>query len=172
MHRMAKKVAQWSSLALLSLAVVACSNKNPSQVQNGFSGTQSMGLGTNEPFIDASYMAKLLGIQKNTIYFDFNQVVIKSNYQNVIQANANYLKSHPSAKIRLEGNTDPQGSREYNIGLGQRRADQVAQQLELQGVSAQQIVTVSYGQERPAMLGDSTQAYQLDRRVDIIYMSK
>ena len=168
-----KKVSSFIVMGIVGLALTACSsNKHPSDVQNGFSGTQTGGLGTNEPFVNSDYMAKLLGIDKNTIYFDFDKIVIKSSYNNVIQANANYLKSHPSAKVRLEGNTDPQGSREYNIGLGQHRAEQVAQQLELQGVSAQQIVTVSYGQERPAMLGDSQQAYQLDRRVDIIYMSQ
>jgi len=135
-------------------------------------GAQTGGLGNNEPFVNSDYMAKQLGVNKNTIYFDFDKTYVKSDYNYVILANANYLKSHPSAKVRLEGNTDPQGSREYNIGLAQHRADQVAQQLELQGVASKQIVTVSYGQERPAMLGDTQQAYQLDRRVDIVYMSQ
>ncbi|MFN7096523.1 MAG: peptidoglycan-associated lipoprotein Pal [Gammaproteobacteria bacterium] len=166
-------LSRMMAITAISVLLAACSSsKNQSGVQNGYAGAQSSGLGTNEPFVNSDYMAKVLGINKNTIYFDFDKTFIKSQYNYIVQANANYLKSHPSAKVRLEGNTDPTGSREYNIGLGQRRADQVAQQLELQGVSNQQIVTVSYGQERPAMLGDSQQAYQADRRVDIVYMSQ
>lgn len=166
-------VSRLVAVSAVSLFLVACSsNKNQAGVQNGFAGAQSSGLGNNEPFVNADYMAKVLGVDKNTVYFDFDKTYIKSQYNYVIQANANYLKSHPSAKVRLEGNTDPTGSREYNIGLGQRRADQVAQQLALQGVSNQQIVTVSYGQERPAIVGDNASAYQADRRVDIIYMSE
>lgn len=164
-----------AAVSALAMTVVACSsNKNQRpDVQNGFAGgAQTAGLGNNEPFINADYMAKTLGIDKNTIYFDFDKTFVKSDYDYVLQANASYLKTHSSAKVRLEGNTDPTGSREYNIGLGQRRADQVEQRLELMGVSASQIVTVSYGQERPALAGDSAQAYQADRRVDIVYMSK
>jgi len=165
-------VSKIVAVGVVSVMLAACSSKNQSGVQNGFAGAQTSGLGTNEPFVNADYMAKVLGIDKNTIYFDFDRTVVKGQYAYIIQANAKYLKSHPSAKVRLEGNTDPQGSREYNIGLGQRRAAQVAQQLEMQGVSAGQLVTISYGQERPAMLGDSAEAYQSDRRVDIVYMSQ
>ena len=167
------RLSQAALTGTLVLVLAACSsNKNPNADQEGYAGAQSAGLGTNEPFVNADYMAKTLGVEKNTIYFDYDKTFVKPDYSYLVQANANYLKSHPSAKVRLEGNTDPTGSREYNIGLGQRRADQVAQQLELQGVSSQQIVTVSYGQERLAILGDSQSAYQADRRVDIVYMSK
>ncbi len=161
------------AVGLIAVTLAACSSKNNAGVESGYAGgTETGGLGNNEPFVNSDYMAKLLGIDKNTIYFDFDKSYVKPDYDYVLQANANYLKSHPSAKVRLEGNTDPTGSREYNIGLGQRRADQVQQRLESMGVSGQQLVTVSYGQERPAMMGDSAQAYQLDRRVDLIYESK
>lgn len=161
------------AVGLIAVTLAACSSKNNAGVENGYAGgTETGGLGNNEPFVNSDYMAKLLGIDKNTIYFDFDKSYVKPDYDYVLQANANYLKSHPSAKVRLEGNTDPTGSREYNIGLGQRRADQVQQRLESMGVSGQQLVTVSYGQERPAMMGDSAQAYQLDRRVDLVYESK
>ncbi|NNM59616.1 MAG: OmpA family protein [Legionellales bacterium] len=165
------QISRIAAISTISVFLVACSsNKNSGEA--GYAGAQSEGLGTNEPFVNADYMAKTLGVDKNTIYFDYDKTFVKPDYSYLIQANANYLKSHSTAKVRLEGNTDPTGSREYNIGLGQRRADQVAQQLELQGVSSQQIITVSYGQERPAMLGDSAAAYQADRRVDLVYMSK
>ncbi|MBY0543920.1 MAG: OmpA family protein [Gammaproteobacteria bacterium] len=165
-------ISKVMALSAMALLLAACSSNKNQAPEGAYAGAQTAGLGNNEPFVSADYMAKTLGVNKNTVYFDYDKTFVKSDYGYLIQANANYLKSHPSAKVRLEGNTDPTGSREYNIGLGQRRADQVAQQLELQGVSSQQLITVSYGQERPAILGDSQQAYQADRRVDIVYMSK
>lgn len=169
-----KKAIRLLGVVGMGLALAACSSTNKSaSVENGFgSGASAQGLGYQEPFLSSSYMAKEIGVDKNTIYFAYDQSIIPSQYQHIIQANANYLKSHSSAKVRLEGNTDPRGSREYNIGLGQRRASSVAEQLEILGVSPSQIVTVSYGEERPAMLGNSSQAYRLDRRVDLVYMSK
>lgn len=162
-------------MVLLSGAVLAlagCSSTNKGAGVDNSYGAQSSGLGNQGPFVGSDYMAKLLGIDKNTVYFDFNSNSVSQKYMYVIQANANYLKSHPSAKVRLEGNTDPRGSREYNIGLGQRRAAAVAQQLESMGVPDSQLVTVSYGQERPAVDGSDEQAFALDRRVDVIYITK
>lgn len=169
-----KRVIKLASFIGMGVVLAACSSTNKSaSVENGFgSGVSTQGLGNNEPFLSSSYMSKVVGVDKNTIYFNFDQSMIPSKYQNIVQANANYLKSHRSAKLRLEGNTDPRGSREYNIGLGQRRASSVAEQLEILGVSPSQIVTVSYGEERPAILGNSSEAYRLDRRVDLVYMSK
>lgn len=167
-----KRIAKTLAVLSIGVMVASCSStKKSADVENAY-GADSQGYGSEGPFINSAYMAKLLGIEKNTIYFAFDSNVVQSMYQSIVQANANYLKSHHSAKVRLEGNTDPRGSREYNIGLGQRRASAVAQQLEMLGVSSEQIVTVSYGQERPVMTGDSEQAYALDRRVDIVYMSK
>lgn len=166
-----KKIVKTVGIIGLGLLVGACSSthKSPSEL-NG--GVETQGLGTEGPFVNSDYMAKLLGINKNTIYFDFDKSYVKDEYRYIVEANAKYLKEHSSAKIRLEGNTDPVGSREYNIGLGQRRAAAVAAQLEAMGVSSNQIVTVSYGQERPAVSGSTTEAYGLDRRVDIVYMTK
>lgn len=158
-------------LSGLILGLAGCSSTNKTGVNDNY-GAQSQGLGNQGPFLNSDYMAKLLGIDKNTIYFDFNQSYVSQQYMYVVQANAKYLKSHPSAKIRLEGNTDPRGSREYNIGLGQRRAAAVAQQLQSLGVSNSQMVTVSYGQERPAVDGNDEQSFALDRRVDIVYITK
>jgi peptidoglycan-associated lipoprotein len=81
------------------------------------------------------------------------------------------LATHPNAKILLTGNTDEHGSREYNIGLGQRRADSVASVLEADGASKNQITTVSYGAEKPVALGHDEAAYAQNRRVDLIYQS-
>ena len=82
---------------------------------------------------------------------------------------ANYLASHPNAKIRLEGNTDDRGTQEYNIGLGWRRDQSVARILQQQGVSPKQIQMVSYGKLRPAVPGENEKAWGLNRRVNMVY---
>lgn len=160
-------------LCVMTIVLTACSSmQHAGTGADGFSGVQTAGLGTEGGFVNEAEMSKLLGVQKNTIYFGFDKTYVDPSYRSLLQANADYLKQHPQAKLRLEGNTDPVGSREYNIGLGQRRAFSVEQQLELLGVPRQQLVTVSYGQERPAVSGDAQDAYRLDRRVDLVYMNK
>lgn len=103
------------------------------------------------------------------IYFDYDKADIKSESAALITAHAKYLASNPSRKARLEGNTDERGSREYNIGLGERRAQAVRQALMLQGVSDSQLTTLSYGEERPAVDGHDEAAYAKNRRVEIAY---
>jgi peptidoglycan-associated lipoprotein len=103
------------------------------------------------------------------IYFDYDKAEIKSEYVSVIAANAKFLNGNVSRKIRLEGHTDERGSREYNIGLGERRAQQVRRALMLQGVTEAQITTVSYGEERPAASGSDEDAYTKNRRVEMSY---
>lgn len=104
-----------------------------------------------------------------TYYFDFDSNnVEKSDYQ-ALNIQANYIAGHPKAKVRLEGNTDNRGSREYNVGLGWRRDQSVARLLEQQGVRPAQIDMVSYGKERPVALGDNEHDWQLNRRVNLVY---
>lgn len=104
-----------------------------------------------------------------TYYFDFDSNVVRQSDYQAMGIQAKYLASHPNAKIRLEGNTDARGSREYNIGLGWRRDQAVARILEQQGVLPNQIDMVSYGKERPAVIGDDERAYHLNRRVNLVY---
>jgi peptidoglycan-associated lipoprotein len=103
------------------------------------------------------------------IYFDYDSADIKPEYNSVMAAHAKYLSSNGSLKVRLEGNTDERGSREYNIGLGERRAQAVRRALMLQGVSEAQITTLSYGEERPAVSGSDESAYSKNRRVEFSY---
>jgi peptidoglycan-associated lipoprotein len=103
------------------------------------------------------------------IYFDYDKAEIKSEYVSVIAAHAKFLNGNVNRKIRLEGHTDERGSREYNIGLGERRAQQVRRALMLQGVTEAQVTTVSYGEERPAASGSDEEAYGKNRRVEIGY---
>jgi peptidoglycan-associated lipoprotein len=103
------------------------------------------------------------------IYFDFDQSDIRAEFNDVLAAHGQYLATNGGARLRLEGHADEQGSREYNIGLGERRAQAVRQILLLQGVPASQLSTISYGEERPAAFGSDEQSYSLNRRVELVY---
>jgi peptidoglycan-associated lipoprotein len=103
------------------------------------------------------------------IYFDYDRAEIKPEYVTVVAAHARFLNGNASRKVRLEGHADERGSREYNIGLGERRAQAVRRALLLQGVAEAQITTVSYGEERPAAAGNDEAAYSRNRRVQIGY---
>ena len=108
-------------------------------------------------------------LQTLVIYFDFDQAEIKPEFTAVIQAHGQRLASSQSLQVRLEGHTDERGSREYNIGLGERRAQAVKRALMLNGANAGQITTVSYGEERPAATGSDEESWRLNRRVEIVY---
>jgi peptidoglycan-associated lipoprotein len=110
-------------------------------------------------------------LAKRVIYFDFDSAEIKGEGNDVIAAHAKYLASHASMRVRLEGNTDARGSREYNIGLGERRAQAVRRALLLQGAADSQLATVSYGAERPAVAGNDDAAWAKNRRVEIVYLA-
>ncbi len=103
------------------------------------------------------------------VYFEFDRSEIRSDFNDMLGAHGEYLANNPETRVRLEGHTDERGTREYNIGLGERRAQSVRRVLMLQGASAEQISTVSYGEERPAATGSDEEAYELNRRVEIVY---
>jgi len=103
------------------------------------------------------------------VYFDFDSADIRADSQAIIQSNADYLRKNPRIITQLEGHTDERGSREYNIALGERRANAVRQVMSAMGVSPQQIRVVSYGEERPAASGFDEQSHTLNRRVEIVY---
>ena len=105
------------------------------------------------------------------IYFDFDQSDLRAEYGDLLAAHANHLASNGSLKVRLEGHADERGSREYNIGLGERRAQAVRRMLLIQGAGGQQISTVSFGEERPAAFGSDEESYTLNRRVEIKYLN-
>jgi peptidoglycan-associated lipoprotein len=103
------------------------------------------------------------------IYFDYDSYIVKPEFQAVIEAHAQFLKSSQRARVSLEGHTDERGSREYNLALGQKRADAVRQSLTLLGVSAAQIESVSFGEEKPAVAGSDEAAYAKNRRAEFFY---
>jgi peptidoglycan-associated lipoprotein len=103
------------------------------------------------------------------VYFDYDRAEIKPEFVSIVAAHAKYLNGRADRKVRLEGHSDERGSREYNIGLGERRAQAVRRALMLQGVTEAQITTVSYGEERPSMQGSDESAYSKNRRVELVY---
>lgn len=103
------------------------------------------------------------------IYFDFDSYTVKPEYQSVLDAHARFLKSHTATRVTLEGNTDERGGREYNLALGQKRADAVRRSLGLLGVPESQMEAVSFGKEKPAVQGNSEDAYAKNRRVELTY---
>lgn len=104
-----------------------------------------------------------------TIYFDLDQSTIKSEFRAPLAAHAAYLAQNPNAKIVVEGHCDERGTKEYNIALGERRGNAVAQFLKVNGVQASQIEVVSYGEERPAMPGSNESAWAKNRRAVLQY---
>jgi peptidoglycan-associated lipoprotein len=167
---------------LACLGMTACASKHakmdappPASVSN--SGADSSGAGANGASTagqngDDETTGPQAGLlAKRVIYFDFDSSEIKGDGTDIVGAHAKYLANNPTARVRLEGHTDDRGSREYNIGLGERRAQSVRRALLLQGATEAQLSTVSYGAERPAVAGHDETAWSKNRRVEIVYLT-
>lgn len=140
------------------LALAACSSSdNDANATNGANAAQQFG----------GYSVEDLQQRYNTVYFAFDRYDIEGEYQQLLDAHAAYLTATPSAKVLVEGNADERGTPEYNIALGQRRADAVKNYLSAKG--ANNISTVSYGEEKPAVLGHDEAAYAKNRRAVLAY---
>lgn len=126
------------------------------------------GAGAGEEFGDARRGQEDLTM---VIYFDFDESELKAEYSDLLARHANRLAGNSRTRVRLEGHADERGSREYNIGLGERRSQAVRRMLLIQGASAEQISTVSFGEERPAAFGSDEESYALNRRVEIKYVN-
>jgi len=108
-------------------------------------------------------------LSKRSIYYDFDKFDVKDEYRPLVEAHARFLKEHPTAKMLIQGNTDDRGSREYNVGLGQRRSDGVKNMLKLLGVKEEQVEAVSLGEEKPKAEGHDEAAWSQNRRSDMLY---
>jgi peptidoglycan-associated lipoprotein len=162
------------ALVIASLGLLAgCPSKPPEQpppapAQTTDTSTTDNANATNDETASQGPSGELLS--KRIVYFDFDSADIRADSQSVVAAHARYLAGAPAQKVRVEGHADERGSREYNIGLGERRAQAVRRALLLQGVAEVQLATVSYGEERPAVAGSDEQAYAANRRVEIVYL--
>jgi peptidoglycan-associated lipoprotein len=106
----------------------------------------------------------------DTVYFDFDQATLSELAKNTLVRNAEWLRSHPDARVHVEGNADERGTPEYNLALGERRAVAVKNYLSSLGIDGSRLVTISYGEERPAEPGHGEEAWEKNRRVDFTAM--
>jgi peptidoglycan-associated lipoprotein len=178
-----KSLGLWLGVALLGAALAGCggkSNVNPapapgggnqSGMNNGNAGTnQGQNLGYNQPGQQQNQQPGATRPDHHKVYFGFDKSDIKPEYTQLLTKTANYLMAHPNMNVRLEGYTDERGTKAYNIALGDRRAQSVKRFLMLQGVSPDQLKTVSYGEEDPADPGHNPAAWAKNRRVVIAYL--
>jgi peptidoglycan-associated lipoprotein len=108
-------------------------------------------------------------LAKRSVYFDFDSYSVKDEYQSLLQAHARYLKGHPERHILIQGNTDERGTSEYNLALGQKRAEAVRNALRTFGVADSQMEAVSLGKEKPLATGHDEASWAQNRRADILY---
>lgn len=154
----------------LGVALVGCQSKPKGDAEaapQASTGTNESA-GMNDTSASSSEASKAL-LSTTVFYFDFDQAVIKPEAFEALQAHATFLAGNPSSAIRLEGHADEQGTREYNVALGERRAKAVESFLLSNGAQAGQIEVISYGEERPVDAGHNESSWSKNRRVELIY---
>jgi peptidoglycan-associated lipoprotein len=167
----------FAALAAAALVMTGCSSTGTrsgeggqgAQVVEGGSGATTQGIGgagnwQGNPLDNPNSL-----LSERNIYFDFDKSDIRQEYIPMLRAHAGYLNDNRQANVTIEGHTDERGSREYNIALGERRANSVKRFLEAEGVDPAQISTVSYGEERPEALGHDEAAWAQNRRAVLDY---
>ena len=176
-------IARYIALAVIVAVAAGCAGRTKEQDELGYGtyageqqgGAQAGGVsegavGEGGAFGDSALAGPTASAKNRTIYFDFDRDEVKAEFREIVAANGRYLAANPNSRVRLEGHADERGSREYNIGLGERRAQAVKQALLLQGAGASQLATVSYGEERPAATGSDEESWALNRRVELVYV--
>lgn len=165
-------VQKFLAVIVATLFLAACSSNkarsdanDPSQLSGGYSDQIAPVSGGSS--FDTTAAAER-ALTTNIVYFDYDETSIKTDSLSVVDNFARYLSSNPAAKVRLEGHADERGTREYNVGLGERRAIAVQSALLAKGVAQEQLSLISYGEERPAAAGHDESAYAQNRRVQLI----
>jgi peptidoglycan-associated lipoprotein len=167
-------------ILMVSLGLAACSSTGtksggPAGVEDHTGaagdtyGAETQGLGADGSMGGTAFTDPSSPLSQRVIYFEFDSANVREADREVLAAHANYLANNPMSAVTLEGHADERGSREYNIGLGDRRAQAVKRLLEFQGVNPAQISTVSYGEEKPAVEGHTESDWAQNRRVEIVY---
>jgi peptidoglycan-associated lipoprotein len=163
---MKSRIAKSLTVAALVATLAACSSvplDDKGGQGSGSGGTSTSGSGpVMDPFNPSSPLA-----QQKSVFFDFDSYTVSDQYKQLVQMHSSYLTGHTTQKVRLEGNTDPRGSAEYNLALGTRRGNAVADLMKLNGVNAGQIEVTSFGKEHAT--GTDEAGWAQDRRVDINY---
>ena len=166
------------ALALLPF-VAACASETPAPDTNAAPGAvfnvpapaqQSFALHSRKPEKAAASTKTVEAIPaQRSVYYDLDRYDIKPEFRPAIEAHARYLRAHPNTRVSIQGNGDERGSREYNLGLGQRRSDNVKKMLTLLGAREDQIESVSLGEEKPVCADHSEQCWAKNRRGDMLY---
>ncbi|MBX3689404.1 peptidoglycan-associated lipoprotein Pal [Dokdonella sp.] len=158
---------------LLVAGVAACAKKNvkPAPTEEVPTTTQTQPADTGGRYTRDSLDTDSC-LRQRVVYFDLDKSEIKSEFQAQIACHAEYLRQFPDARVTLEGNTDERGSREYNLGLGERRGNAVQGALSAAGASSSQLNVVSYGEERPVCRQHDESCWSKNRRVEIVYTAK
>lgn len=167
-------------LLLAVLSVAACNKKVKDEAvvdPNADNGQQTQpadqGTGIVEPgAFSAADLDSNSCLMQKVIYFDFDQDLLRPEYQAVVACHTKYLRDRPGAKMSLEGHADERGTREYNLALGERRSNAVASAFSGSGADAGRINPVSYGEERPLCLDSDESCWSKNRRVEIVYSVK
>lgn len=157
------------------LVLTGCASKGNKTGAEGAGDSSGMSSGAaTDPYANGGALGSDdtsgLTLAQRTVFFEFDSTEINSDGRAIIDRFAKYLVAHPTTKLRLEGHADERGTREYNVGLGERRANAVQQGLLAGGASAAQISVVSYGEERPADPGHDESAWAKNRRVEIVQL--
>jgi peptidoglycan-associated lipoprotein len=180
---MKKFLILWVSLVLGVGLLAGCTSTPRSEGQIGAEVSEQSTGADGSAYGDASTSAASAGgtwegdplenpnslLATRVIYFDYDQSTVRADYLDVISAHADYLAANPQLVVRLEGHADERGTREYNLGLGENRANSVRSLMMAQGVADNQMVVVSYGEERPTAYEHNDEAWALNRRVELIY---
>jgi len=159
--------------AVLCTAAVACTKKVK---ETPVAETTPPPAQTEQPTTSGVYGPADLDtdacLRQRVVYFDFDQDTLRPEFQAIVGCHAKYLRDRPSARMTLEGHADERGSREYNLGLGERRGNAVSSAVQANGGSGSQITVTSYGEERPVCTDSNEDCWAKNRRVEIVYTAK
>ena len=161
-----------SGVAMLLIAILAGCHSGPklNQAAGNNMGNTAGAQTTNVPPAQVDELNNPNGpLAKRSIYFDFDSYTVKNDDQLLLQAHAQYLRSHPDRHVLIQGNTDERGPTEYNLALGERRSEAVLHELETLGVPESQLEAVSLGKEKPLAMGHDEASWAQDRRADLVY---
>ena len=153
--------------SILSLAFVAASCSSTKKTEPASEQPKPVEVTPSEPAAKVATQNPESSLSLNTVYFDFNKYDIRGDQKEVANQMADSLKANPSAEIQIKGHTDDRGSPEYNMALGQKRAQSLKNYLKANGVE-NSIETISYGKERPAVQGNNEEAWSKNRRDEVV----
>lgn len=163
-------------VSLLSVAVLAGCSKKVKETPPPATDTTAGSTAPTGPSTSGLYGPGDLDtdacLRQRVVYFDLDHDSLKPEFQAIMACHAKYLRDRPSSRITLQGNADERGSREYNMGLGERRGNAVSSALQAAGGSASQLTVVSYGEERPVCTETSESCWSQNRRVEIVYTAQ